>query len=96
MSNIEKLESTIQRFIEQFYKLQKERDNALQEAQRAQDEVYTANDKIHELETNLRRLEEKLSGIVNFDTEKKEIVNRIESIICRIDNINIDDITNEQ
>lgn len=96
MNNLEKLESVIHRFIEQYNDLIRERENAVQEATATKLELHKAHDTIQELESSLARLENKLTDFASFENEKKDIISRIESIICRIDTINIDEITNEQ
>ena len=95
MNSISKLEKSIRKLLDENSSVKTERDKALREAESAQIELRNANVVIESLRNELEGLTKKIEKSAIYDSKKAELKGRIESIIERVELLNIDDITND-
>ena len=95
MNSISKLEKSIRKLLYENSSVKTERDKAFREAKSAQIELRNANVVIESLRNELEGLTKKIEKSAIYDSKKAELKGRIESIIERVELLNIDDITND-
>ena len=95
MNSISKLEKSIRTLLDENSSVKIERDKALREAESVQIELRNANAVIESLRNELEGLTKKIEKSVVYESKKTELIGRIESIIERVEILNIDDITND-
>ena len=95
MNSISKLENGIRKILDENSALKTERDNLLGETDSIKRELSNANALIESLRNEMDGMTKKIEKSVVFESKKTELIERIESIIERVELLNIDDITND-
>jgi len=97
METVESLEASINALIEAAKKLRKERDRAFKDAEQARKKLLDTKETIRELRLNLENTEKENFNKPELKKRKKEIINHIQSIISKIEQLsNIGNFTNDQ
>lgn len=95
MNSISKLENGIRKILDENTSLKTERDDLLSDADSIRRELNNANALIESLRNEMDGMTKKVEKSVVFQSKKTELIGRIESIIERVELLNIDDITND-
>lgn len=95
MNSISKLENGIRKILDENSELKAERNNLLSDTDSIRRELNSANALIESLRNEIDGMTKKVEKSVVFEAKKTELIGRIESIIERVELLNIDDITND-
>ena len=95
MNNIDKLETSVQKLIHQYGKLAVLKEKAFKDIDNVKKKLNDAQETIRKLNEDSGNEGKKQKNIVVFEKNKEEIIKKIEFIIARLDNLNIDKITND-
>ena len=94
MSNIIKLETYIHALVKKNNELRKEHDKVLQNTESIKNELKKAQNTIEVSKHTTKKMEKTQRNSSDIKDRKNEIIKQIESLVTRIDDLNIEDITN--